>query len=441
MTTSLPPEKIPPIDVSLGMGMKITGGEVKFENITKIGHQTVIQNEPKFVKANLEDFNSKNFPFPNRDVIRNYIDTIYKERLLILGGGADIDKADLARYLAWELKRITKGKYPVLEWQRSSDPQSIDVKLQKAEESTIFILTEVSPQNVGNALSRIQKVAASRKHFVLVTTDIPLASWNLSKDIEDCWSEVSSDGLYNSDILVKVLFQKLHKLDDSYIKNLLEAKPKPQTIIAGNLTFLAVAEQLKTPNIIGRFVQRLEKEIENNPIEQEIIETIINDVTDNQKALNHWYYYILDEREQLLALGLNFFDGLYNDQLFAALEKLVEQVWQKRNPSLRALDYCDLEKLHNFFKIDINTEESIIRSGSGTQRRMLFNVAWKSHRRQIIAALSAIAELVKDSVANRSFKSELYGNPARCKLLRIVLTEAISDIYLRPSNICRTNKN
>ena len=119
MTTSLPPEKIPPIDVSLGMGMKITGGEVKFENITKIGHQTVIQNEPKFVKANLEDFNSKNFPFPNRDVIRNYIDTIYKERLLILGGGADIDKADLARYLAWELKRITKGKYPVLEWQRS----------------------------------------------------------------------------------------------------------------------------------------------------------------------------------------------------------------------------------------------------------------------------------------------------------------------------------
>ncbi|MBD2567788.1 IMS domain-containing protein [Anabaena lutea] len=435
MTNSPPSEKKQHTESNFLKDNTFNGSATIRDN-TFIGNQTVIQNEPKFVEANLEDFNSKNFPSPNHNIIRNYLETIYKKKLLILGGGADIDKADLARHVAWILKK-REEKCPVLEWQRSSDPQSIDVKLQKAEESTIFILTEVSPQNVGCALSKIQKVAASRKHFVLVTTDIPLASWNLSKDIEDCWSEVSSDGLYNSDVLLRVLFQELHKLlEDSYIKNLLEAEPKPQTIMAGNLTFLAVAEQLKTPNIIARFVQRLEKEIENNPIEQEIIETIIDEVTDNQKALNQWYYYILNEREQLLALGLNFFDGLYNDQLFAALEKVVEQVWQKRNPSLRALDYCDLENLHNFFKIDINTEESIIESGSGTQRRMLFKVAWKSHRRQIIAALIAIAELVKDSVANRSFKSELYGNPDRRKLLRRVLGEAISDIgWISPAAV------
>jgi len=429
MTNSSPSEKVQKPEVKVARDMNISGGTVAFGNI----NQTVIQNEPKFVKVDIPDFSSGNFPTPN--ISPNYINTLAKKRLLILGG-ADIDKADLALYLAWILKEKTKGKCPILEWQRSSDPQSIDVQLQKAEESTIFILTEVSPQNVGCALSKIQKVAASRKHFVLVTTDIPLASWNLSKDIEDCWSEVSSDGLYSSDVLLRVLFQELHKLEDSYIKNLLEAEPKLQTIIAGNLTFIAVAEQLKTPNIIGRFVQRLEKEIENNPIEQEIIENIIDEVTDNQKALNQWYYYILNEREQLLALGLNFFDGLYDNQLFAALEKVVEQVWQKRNPSLRALDYCDLENLHNFFKIDINTEESIIKSGVSKQRRMLFKVAWKSHRRQIIAALSAIAELVKDSVANRSFKSELYGNQARRELLRRVLGEAISDIgWISPAAV------
>ena len=59
----------------------------------------------------------------------------------------------------------------------------------------------------------------------------------------------------------------------------------------------------------------------------------------------------------MLVLSLSFFDGLFTDQFFAALEQVVTYVWQRRDSSLLALDYEDLQKLGNYFefsKIKIN---------------------------------------------------------------------------------------
>ena len=78
----------------------------------------------------------------------------------------------------------------------------------------------------------------------------------------------------------------------------------------------------------------------------------------NEKDIYNWYKK-LTPREQLIAIGLSFFDGLFEDQFFAALEEVVESAWKKRDASLRALDYCDLDvpSLRKFFNFIETTDQ------------------------------------------------------------------------------------
>jgi len=130
--------------------------------------------KPDFFEPSLEQFESPNFVSPSQGIIQKFFGAIQEKRLVVFGGGNDIDKPSLARYLAWHISNSGYEKLPILEWQRSSEPQSIEVELQKTEETTIFILNQVSPQNIGYDLSRIHKMAVSRQHYVIITTDIPI---------------------------------------------------------------------------------------------------------------------------------------------------------------------------------------------------------------------------------------------------------------------------
>ena len=152
---------------------------------------------------------------------------------------------------------------------------------------------------------------------------------------------------------------------------------------------------------------------------------------DNKRVLQQWYHAVLDPREQLLALGLSLFDGLFDDQLFAALETVVENVWQRRDASLRALDYCDLDNLRSFFSfVEAQDQTARIESRLPEQRRALFQVAWDSHRRQTLSALPVLTQLVTNSDNSRFFDSELYNTYARRRQLRSVIGETLSDIGL-----------
>jgi hypothetical protein len=339
--------------------------------------------------------------------------------------------------LAWHLSTSgdSKQSVNVKEWQRSSDPQSIDVALQKEKTPTIYILNQVSPQNVPNDLEQIHKAAILRQHYVIVTTDIPQASWKLSEEVNAFWKQLnlSKGNIYRSEDLVEVLDKALEKAVESLQQNALDkaAKSLQQVREANNLQ--DIANKLKTPDKIARFVQLLEQEGKREEEGKAAINLsgLIDIVNDNQKALNQWYYHILTPREQLLALGLSFFDGLRDDQFFSAIEQIVENVWQKRDPSLRALDYCDLDNLRHFFnliRIGEQSDEQKIESSFPKQRLILFKVAWESHRRQILAALPTIETLIKNSVAHRDFNKALYGTYPRRHKLRGILSEMLSEI-------------
>ena len=255
---------------------------------------------------------------------------------------------------------------------------------------------------------------------IIISTEVPKESWKLSGNSQKLFCDIPLEGLYRPQDLNKYIIQQLNKLKKE--NNLPPIFQKQSSInlnetVIGELCLKDIAQQLETLDYIDRFLQFVQQEKQN--ISQGRLEELIDLAKGNKDTIEQWYHHVLKPREQLLALGLSFFDGLFEEQIFASLEKIVEFAWQKRDPSLRALDYCDLDNLLNFFKFD----DSRIISNIPQQRLLLLKVAWNSHRRQILSALSVMEWLVRNSVAGRDNNQELFGNPTKRKLLRIAISK------------------
>ncbi len=409
--------------------------------VVTVGHdlvmaKTYVQHTPDFFEPNLDQFKPPAFVTPRN--IQELINIVGNQHLLVLGGSPEIDKSALARHIAWYLGELLKRKQtaadsttPVQEWYRSSsDPQDLTVKLQETKETTIFILPQIAPQDVNYNLFAIQEAAVGGKHFVLVSTDTPFVSWKQNESARTLfWQDLSPEALYGSDELTNILVQRLIDAEDSLLPEFLTDDLEPDKPLVGRLSVREAAERLKTPSNIAVFVQLLCAERES--LSEARVRELIDLAHDNKRTLQQWYHAVLTSREQLLALGLSLFDGFFDDQFFTALEMVVENVWQRRDVSLRALDYCDLDNLRNFFSfVETQDQTTKIKSRFSEQRRALFEVAWNSHRRQILSALPVMTQLVRNSVGARSSQPELYGDYVRRKQLRSVIGETLSDIGL-----------
>ncbi|MGK7942151.1 MAG: hypothetical protein AB4062_18735 [Crocosphaera sp.] len=343
----------PDVKQSVFENVKVKGNFTFDGDITQIGSQTVVQQKPDFFEPSLEKYHFKNLQITSQLLAR-----LKHLRFLVLGGSSDVDKDSLAKHTACCLiKELESNGEEIIpkEWYRSSDPQTIEVELENTKESTVFILTQVTPQNIGYNLTKIQKAANNHNHYVVLSTEITFTAWRQPESNKKLWYEVSQ--------------KKVADCQD----------------------------------LINHYSQA--------------------------DALSNWYFK-LQSRERLLALGLSFFDGLFDDQFFAALEEIVENVWQKRDASLRALDYCDLENLEgSFFNFTTTKYQGTkISIRFPKQRRTLFKIAWKSDRRQILSALPVMVNIVSESVPRSLTNSELYGSQTRCKEIRTAIAETISDI-------------
>jgi len=158
---------------------------------------------------------------------------------------------------------------------------------------------------------------------------------------------------------------------------------------------------------------------------------------DKKERLKKWFQ-TLTPREQLLALGITLFSGLYTDQFFAALERVVEKVWQKRDSSLQALDHCDLEHLGNYYEFSevMRGDDFVLRRLTWKDPetgKLLLCIAWESHRRQIITALEEIVQIVQDSAQGKFHKLsdwQIYGNSELQKRLYEGVSEPFADVGL-----------
>ncbi|MBD2205594.1 hypothetical protein H6G33_24945 [Calothrix sp. FACHB-1219] len=409
-------------------------------------------NQDNFVEINFEELKSQ---FDNSpDVKTDLLSILEKERLLVLGGDTGVDKNELALHLAFLLAKKLNGSsnsgVSVKQWKRSSSLQIVDIELElrNTESPTIFVLTEIEPKNIGfYGLPQAHQTALSlKKHWVLASTDKSFSSWHLENEARRFFPILK----YDIDAL-------LNKIEEQLKKYNLQQELS-DCLIINNQSLELVAQDLNNPKNVIHFVELFRQEVEKNRDNSEPtpinVNTLIALAKNDEKFIRRLYYQVLTPREQLLALGLSFFNGCFEDQLFAALEQVLLKAWRKRDPSLPALDYCDLDELKdnyfdfsqndfyeitssNFKVVDTKNYKIDIRSIkiiSLENRRLLYKVAWESHRRQIINALEVLTDIVKESAveANHflSGKWELYGDPVRREKLYSVISQTISDIGL-----------
>lgn len=408
--------------------------------------------QEEFIKITLDELKSQSDKSPN--IKPEMVNRLDKERLLVLSGDLGVEKKDLALQLALQLASNNSDIH-IKQWKRSSTQQSVNLEivLRNTKSPTVFVLTDVQPKDIGfYAFPQIHKTAKLlNKHWVIASTDISFTSWNLGEEARERFFPRIED-IYGQKVL-------LNKLQEELTRYNLQGE-------LGQKSPESLAQDLENPTNIIRFAELLSKEVDekiNDPDSKSIdIENLISLAKNDEQFIRKLYYEVLDSREQLLALGLSFLNGSFEDQLFVALEQVVMQAWRKRDPSLPTLDYCDLDKLRdnyfdlsendfyqstpsNFKVVKIKTYKIDIRSIkiiSLQNRQSLYKVAWESHRRQIINALEVLVDIVKESAQGRNHflpgKWQLYGDPLRRENLYNVISQTISDIGLVSTSALNT---
>ncbi|MCP4344243.1 MAG: hypothetical protein GY795_01795 [Desulfobacterales bacterium] len=386
-----------------------------------IEKKNIYESKSVFRELDLKHLNFDEYIKPIQ--AEDYVQMTIDRRLLILGGHG-YNKHGLAKYIARQLheKELGKKEMAIKLWLPSAEPEDIVAYLQEHEEANVFLLNNISPSGIHHKLSNIFDEIQNCPHFAIFTTNIPKESWNLSDILKDVYI---SEVVFSINVLTQRLREKLYKDKKSLPEPLCDDTELMQSPEVCEISFQDIVKSLKQPDKIDLFVQRLL--IETCPLSKSRLIQLVKECSEDD--ICQWYHNILNPRQQLLAIGLSFFESLFDDQFFASMDHIVESVWRKRDPSLRALDYCDLEDLHTYFPINPVMESySIIDVKYSDQRRILIEAAWDTHRRQILSALPAIADLAEKSVS--AWNMELYGTEERRELIRTVVSETLSDIGL-----------
>ena len=384
-----------------------------------------------FFEPNLAQFSPPAFLSP--PFAKEITSKLLKHRLIIIGGKPSIDKAEIARHIGWCLHHEQfdstndENQVAVLEWAKQSNSQSLDISLRETENPTIFILPKLSPEHLNYDPSRYRNIIQKENHYVIASSDVPTDVWKMSSQQESIfWFEVTPE-LYSVDYLASVLRQKLHESSKRLPKNLANLDWQKRQDLVDNVLVDNVAAKLKIPSNIDVFVDFICDE--DNPDEEKIGQ-ILSRTVDHGAGLTQWYYQ-LEPRQQLLTVALNFFDGLFDDQLFASLDLIVERVWRQRNPLLVSFDYHDLEDVKSIYNFVAAENGSVkIENRSPERRQALLKMAWQSHRRYILATLNQLAQIVIDSSPSRSTNIELYGSETKQEHIRTVIGTTLSDLGL-----------
>jgi hypothetical protein len=362
---------------------------------------------------------------------------LLRERtLLVLGGGYD-DKPTVARQVARMLAKADAvpgtEPLPVLEWNRGTDFPGLLQALHRQAEPAVLLLVGILPQHVRHDLDGLCTAAAQAGHHVLATTDVPAAGWRLNEREHPLWFALEPDGLFDASTLVGELVHHLCRTRAHLPAGVFTQAHQPEQSTVAGVPLHALAPALRTPPNVVAFVQQLVARAAQPPepaaVEAATVWELVASATNGAARVEKWFHGVLTPHEQTLALCLSFFDGLFEDQFFAALERWVAHIRAQRDPGQRAFDYADLDNLLTVFApVEAGLSGTKFESRSPGHRAVLFRAAWRTHRRQIVGALGVLTELAAQSPHGRGTDWELYGSRGRRAQLRRVVAAALGDL-------------
>lgn len=386
-----------------------------------------------FVRRSLKHLSQDKFLSPR--IVQKLATAFEEEHFLILGGRVDGQVTPLIPHIAWALhvwlqKPARTMQFDVLEYQPMSDSQYFNLvnELYLLETPSIVIITSASRHCLGYAFPDIRKVAFAGSHYILCSSDEPEFSWHFNSSEKHYWMDLSRDELFDQQHLIDLLCRGL-ELHQSQLLPRFQRLLEPSDDLLPGLTIREVAIRLQGERAITIFLQFL-CAVQEPILEADLVKLVDIACQADDQAIKQWYYGSLSQREQLLALGMGFFDGLLEDQVFAALDNLIFTVWQQKNSGLSIFDYIELKKLRAFYVFDtISASRVRIKSTLPDQRQILLGFAWDSYRNHIRATIPWLIQLVKESVKkSASERNDLFGSEKQREDIRLAVAETISDI-------------
>ncbi len=398
--------------------------------IGTVGDTYVQQESAEFFQPDLSGYAPPHYISPL--FTEEIINKMRQQPLIIIGGDPEIDHASIARHVVWCLTESEDwgGDFAAKEWKGGLEWEDLDKELRSTDESTVFLLPNLAPQQISqdpNAIRLTLESSQEKQLFVVASSSLPYESWKFEEGTNEhhYWYTVVS---FSADYLSEVLRQHLERRKNALPPPLDEQDWTQTPYLSGNLHLQTVAETLKTPENIILFVELLCQERKGST---DAIQDIVRRIGQKNGLIRQWYGRLLP-RCQLLAVALYFFDGLLGDQFFAALEQIVLGAWRARDPNLAAFDYYELSEMRAIFNAaPTRGGEVKLESRSADYRHALLNMMWESHRRYIMATLPYLTEFVHKSVRNRGANAELYGTESRTERIRAVISVTISDLGIK----------
>jgi hypothetical protein len=419
-------------EVQLGQNVSVFGSH---NSVTTVGGDLVmaetfvqkVEGKEDFFRHSLESISLTAVP----EGLPELAAMLTRQSLLVLGGTYE-DKPTVARQVGRRLAQADPAAVrPLLEWNRSSDFFGLLQALRKEAHPAVVLLTGILPQQVGYDLNRLREAALAGGHLVLATTDLTRAAWKLAPTEQGLWKELHPEGLFSESVLVSVLVERLDEVSHVLPPSTVEEAPDPGLARLGGMTFREIAGRLRTPPTVSVFVQQLVARAARGALDPAAVMDLIGGATSEGERVEKWFHTVLSADEQLLAISLSFFDGLADDQLFAALEHWVAHIREHRDPRLRPFDYADLDTLQAFFA-PVESDSAGLRFESRWPglRQSIFRAAWRSHRRQLMSARPVLTVLAAESVGGRSDDLELYGSWDRRYQIRRAVAATLTDLGL-----------
>jgi len=341
--------------------------------------------------------------YPQPRFINELLNLARGEQFLLLGGNNGFNKGQLLKHIACQLK--AEG-LEVKESVDITDYYSLSGAIEEEEKRCVIILYNLTPNNINFRIQELHSLIRKKDHIVLCSTEEHYDSWMFQEGITDrCWYPIPEKDIYSKDTLLSYLDAGLQK------KNL--AVPPNREQIIDRLSGI---EQL---DVFLTNLARLGGAYDH----KQLMAAVESSVHESNAALAPWFY-SLNNVNKLIVIGLSFFDGAYERQVFAGFERILLNAWKYRNEELRPIDYEDLIPLRYYFK----TEGKLIQGITEQQRRTIFSLAWRTHKRYILSAIPVLLDIINDSAEEEKFDIDLFGFDSYRSRIRNVLSETLSDI-------------
>ncbi len=375
-----------------------------------------------------------------------------QQRILLVQPHPDLPAGDLLRALARRLlvflqmragDDAARPAVAALEYspqepasERDEAPFDLEQTLRKLAGPTILLFPQASRQQLGWDLDALERMPTPHPYYILACADTVQRGWDFLPEERRFWTELPTDDLFEPAYLAFLLREGLARRQ-TRLPTRMQGKLDPDAPLLGDWTLREVAARLRSPAAIGALLHALTRLPEVAGLDD--LRGLVSEYArlDAHTLLERWYYGQLSRREQLLAIGATLLEGVQEGQLFAALQDLLDEVWQQQDTSA-ILDYIDLEQLLIFFELrEVAPYDVRLESRLGGQRELLLELALRSHRRHLRRALPWLARLIARSYAGDTAHDELLGAPQQRSRLREVLSDSLSDIALHAPDLAQ----